>query len=142
MRGCIGLLLKPTTSWAWRRCSTPFIASIPYEWYTNNDIAGFEGYYASVFYSYFAALGSGHHRGGQQQPRALWTWRSCSTVTCLLCSSSRWWSWRLGSAALAQLQAAALRGQVSGVWGSRYHLIGVEFSKDERNVAAFDVERA
>ena len=34
-----------------------FFASIPYEWYTNNDIAPYEGYYASVFYSYFAALG-------------------------------------------------------------------------------------
>ena len=34
-----------------------FFASIPYEWYTNNDIAHYEGYYASVFYSYFAALG-------------------------------------------------------------------------------------
>ena len=34
-----------------------FYASIPYEWYTNNDIARFEDYYASVFYSYFAALG-------------------------------------------------------------------------------------
>ena len=34
-----------------------FYASIPYEWYTNNDIDRHEGYYASVFYSYFAALG-------------------------------------------------------------------------------------
>ena len=34
-----------------------FFASIPYEWYNNNDIAGYEGYCASVFYSYFAALG-------------------------------------------------------------------------------------
>ena len=34
-----------------------FFASIPYEWYTNNDVARYEGYYASVFYSYFAALG-------------------------------------------------------------------------------------
>ena len=34
-----------------------FFASIPYEWYTNNDIARYEGYYASVFYSYFAGLG-------------------------------------------------------------------------------------
>ena len=31
--------------------------SIPYKWYTNNDIADYEGYYASVFYSYFASLG-------------------------------------------------------------------------------------
>jgi len=30
---------------------------IPFEWFTNNPIAQYEGYYASVFYSYFAALG-------------------------------------------------------------------------------------
>ena len=34
-----------------------FYASIPHQWYSNNDIANFEGYYASVFYSYFAGLG-------------------------------------------------------------------------------------
>ena len=44
-------------------------ASIPYEWYTNSDIARYEGYYASVFYSYFAALRAGHHGGRQQPPR-------------------------------------------------------------------------
>ena len=38
-------------------CSRRSSPSIPYEWYTNNDIANYEGYYASVFYSYFAALG-------------------------------------------------------------------------------------
>ena len=34
-----------------------FFASIPYQWHTKNDIADYEGYYASVFYSYFASLG-------------------------------------------------------------------------------------
>ena len=34
-----------------------FFASIPYQWYTYNHIADYEWYYASVFYSYFAALG-------------------------------------------------------------------------------------
>ncbi len=34
-----------------------FFASVPYQWYTNSPIANYEGYYASVFYSYFAALG-------------------------------------------------------------------------------------
>ena len=34
-----------------------FFASIPYQWYTNNHIADYEGFSASVFYSYFAALG-------------------------------------------------------------------------------------
>ncbi len=34
-----------------------FYASIPHQWYANNDIADYEGFYASVFYSYFAGLG-------------------------------------------------------------------------------------
>ncbi len=46
-----------------------FFASIPYEWYTNNDIASYEGFYASVFYSYFAGLGLDVGGRGQQQPR-------------------------------------------------------------------------
>jgi hypothetical protein len=32
-------------------------ASIPVDWYRKNDIDNYEGYYASVFYSYFASLG-------------------------------------------------------------------------------------
>ena len=45
-----------------------FFASIPYQWHTNNDIANYEGYYASVFYSYFASVrvqsgGIGNGRG-------------------------------------------------------------------------------
>ena len=34
-----------------------FFASIPYQWHSNNDIANYEGYYASVFYSYFESVG-------------------------------------------------------------------------------------
>ena len=36
---------------------TAFFASIPNDWYRSNRIANYEGYYASVFYSHFAALG-------------------------------------------------------------------------------------
>ena len=32
-------------------------ASIPHDWHRKNPIANYEGYYASVFYSHFAALG-------------------------------------------------------------------------------------
>ncbi len=32
-------------------------ASIPHDWYRNNDIAHYEGFYASIIYSYLAALG-------------------------------------------------------------------------------------
>ena len=34
-----------------------FFAGIPYQWHVKNDIARYEGYYASVFYSWFAAAG-------------------------------------------------------------------------------------
>jgi hypothetical protein len=39
-----------------QHCESLF-ASIPHDWYRNNPIAQYEGYYASVFYSHFAALG-------------------------------------------------------------------------------------
>jgi hypothetical protein len=38
---------------------TALFASISHDWYRNNPIAQYEVYYASVFYSYFAALGLG-----------------------------------------------------------------------------------
>lgn len=34
-----------------------FFASIPYDWYRKNESAQYEGYYASIFYCYFTALG-------------------------------------------------------------------------------------
>lgn len=34
-----------------------FFASIPHDWYRKNQISWFEGYYASVVYTYFASLG-------------------------------------------------------------------------------------
>jgi hypothetical protein len=34
-----------------------FFAGIPYQWDVKNNIAEYEGYYCSVFYSFFAALG-------------------------------------------------------------------------------------
>ncbi|MDR0703310.1 MAG: ATP-binding protein, partial [Azoarcus sp.] len=36
---------------------TAFFAGIPADWHRKNPIANYEGYYASVFYAYFAALG-------------------------------------------------------------------------------------
>ena len=73
-----------------------FFASIPYEWYTNNDIASYEGFYASVFYLVLRGAGTGRGGGGQQQSRLGLDiggafGRNADGSTC---SSSRWWSWR------------------------------------------------
>ena len=116
-----------------------FFASIPYQWYTNNTIANYEGYYASVFYSYFAALGyditveesTSHGRldmavrtGGHVY---LFEFKVAETSP--------------PGSALAQLQerdyAAKYRSR-----GEPIHLIGVEFSRQTRNITAFDLATA
>ena len=116
-----------------------FFASIPYEWYTNNDIARYEGYYASVFYSYFAALGlnitvedSSSH--GRLDMAVLFNGTVYLFEFKVVELSS-------AGAALAQLKERRYADKYRGL-GQPIYLIGVEFSKDERNVAAFDVERA
>ena len=116
-----------------------FFASIPYEWYTNNDIAHYEGYYASVFYSYFAGLGlditvedSSSH--GRLDMAVLFNGHVYLFEFKVVELAS-------AGAALAQLKERRYADKYRGL-GQPIHLIGVEFSKDERNIAAFDVERA
>ena len=113
-----------------------FFASIPYEWYTNNHIADYEGYYASVFYSYFAALGyeitvedsTSHGRldmgvraGGQVY---LFEFKVVEMTP--------------AGAPLAQLQDRDYAAKYRHL-GEPIHLIGVEFSRQTRNVTAFAV---
>ena len=116
-----------------------FFASIPYEWYTNNDIAHYEGYYASVFYSYFAGLGlditvedSSSH--GRLDMAVLFNGHIYLFEFKVVELAS-------AGAALAQLKERRYADKYRAL-GQPIHLIGVEFSKDERNIAAFDVERA
>ena len=115
-----------------------FFASIPYEWYTNNDIARYEGYYASVFYSYFAGLGfditvedSSSH--GRLDMAVLFNGNVYLFEFKVVEMAS-------AGTALAQLQERRYADKYRALEQPIY-LIGVEFSKDERNVAAFDVER-
>ena len=116
-----------------------FFASIPYEWYRNNDIAQYEGYYASVFYSYFAGLGldirvedSSSH--GRLDMAVLFN-------GCVYLFEFKVVELASAGAALAQLQERRYADKYRGL-GQPIYLIGVEFSKDERNLAAFDVEQA
>ena len=115
-----------------------FFASIPYEWYTNNDIANFEGYYASVFYSYFAALGlnitvedsSSHGRVDMavhfNDNIYLFEFKVVELAS--------------DGAAMAQLQEKGYADKYRGL-NQPIHLIAVEFSKDTRNITAFEVAR-
>ena len=113
-----------------------FFASIPYQWYTNNHIADYEGFYASVFYSYFAALGyeiaveesSSHGRLDMAVRTGGHVYLFEFKVVELAPPGS----------ALAQLQERGYADKYRGL-GEPIHLIGVEFSRDPRNVTAFDV---
>ena len=43
---------------ALRKLFESFFAAIPHQWHTNSKAARYESYYATVFYTYFAALGT------------------------------------------------------------------------------------
>ena len=116
-----------------------FFASIPYEWYTNNDIARFEGYYASVFYSYFAGLGldvtvedsTSHGRLDMavvfNENVYLFEFKVVEMAP--------------EGAAMAQLKERRYADKYRHL-GYPIHLVAVEFSRDARNLAAFEAVRA
>ncbi len=115
-----------------------FFASIPYEWYTNNDIANYEGYYASVFYSYFAALGLDVRVEDSSSQGRL----DMAVVfnACVYLFEFKVVELAAAGSALGQLQARGYADKYRAL-GQPIYLIGVEFSKDTRNVATFEVER-
>ncbi|GAB1386018.1 ATP-binding protein [Melaminivora sp.] len=68
-----------------------FFASIPHDWYRNNPIAQYEGYWASIFIA--TSLRWAWTFGWKMSPtRGALTWRCCLAARCI-CSSSRWSSW-------------------------------------------------
>ena len=116
-----------------------FFAGIPHDWHRKNDIARYEGWYASVFYSHFAALGldvvveEGSSRG-RLDMAVRFDDQVCLFEFKVVEAAPE-------GAALAQLKAKRYADKYRGL-GRPIHLIAVEFSRETRNVAAFEVERA
>ena len=115
-----------------------FYASIPHQWYTNNDIARYEGFYASVFYSYFAGLGlditvedSTSHGRLDMAVRFNGNVYLFELKVVEMAGED---------AAMAQLKARRYAEKYRGR-GEPIHLVAVEFSRESRNVVAFEVER-
>jgi hypothetical protein len=112
-----------------------FFNSIPNDWYRNNPIAHYEGYYASVFYAYFASLGLDIvTEDSSNQGRLDMAVRFNQQVYLFefkvieLTPEGR---------ALAQIKE---RGYAEKYRGQPIHLIGVEFSREQRTVVGFEVE--
>ena len=116
-----------------------FFASIPHDWHRRNDIARYEGYYASVFYSHFAALGLDVTvEDGSSRGRLDMAVRFNGRVYLF---EFKVVELAPEGAAMAQLKAKSYADKYRDL-GQPIHLIGVEFSRETRNIAAFDVERA
>ena len=114
-----------------------FYASIPHQWYTNNDIADFEGYYASVFYSYFAGLGL---------DVTVEDSTSHGRLDMAVCFNGNVYLFEFKvvemepeGAAMTQLKERGYADKYRHL-GQPIHLVAVEFSKEARNLAAFEVE--
>ncbi|MBS0506292.1 MAG: ATP-binding protein [Proteobacteria bacterium] len=113
-----------------------FFASIPHDWYRNNPIAQYEGYWASVFYSHFAALG-------------LDTVLEDATNHGRIDMAVRWlgqtWLFEFKVVELTP-EGRALQQLLDKGYADKYrangpvHLIGVEFSKDARNIVGFETQ--
>jgi hypothetical protein len=112
-------------------------ASIPHDWYRNNPITQYEGYWASVFYSHLAALGLDLvAEDVTNQGRIDLTVRLPQRIF-------------LFEFKVVELEpkGAALQQLKDKGYADKYrlasvplHLVGVEFSRDARQVVGFETE--
>ena len=114
-----------------------FFASIPHEWHTKNEIARYEGYYASVFYSYFAALGLNVTVEDS-------TSRGRLDMAVRFGGAVYLFEFKVveaagEGAAMAQLRERGYAEKYRGR-GDAVFLAGVEFSRETRSVVGFEVE--
>lgn len=114
-----------------------FYATIPHDWYRKNELANFEGYYASIFYSYFAALGldirlEDATNQGRVDMAVLFNGQ-------VLLFEFKVVELNPAGKALQQIKDMGYADKYKAR-GEPIHLIGVEFSKASRNIVGFEVE--
>ncbi len=130
-------ILKADDLPALRELFHSFFASIPHDWYRKNQLAGYEGYYASIFYSYFAALGleiiveDATNKGRidmtvrYNRRIYLFEFKVVEMVP--------------KGKALEQLKSKGYAEKYRR-YGEPISLVGVEFSRESRNIVGFEVE--
>ena len=130
-------LLFATDLDALRQHVSSLFAAIPTDWYRNNPIAQYEGYYASVFYSHLAALGLDLVPEDASNPGRL---------DLRLRFHGQIWLFEFKvvelapeGEALAQIKARGYADKYRAE-GLPIHLIGLEFSRERRALVGFEVE--
>ncbi|MDR2625399.1 MAG: PD-(D/E)XK nuclease domain-containing protein, partial [Zoogloeaceae bacterium] len=113
-------------------------ASIPNDWFRNNRIGEFEGYYASVFYATFAALGIDIvPEDVSNQGRLDMAVKFNGQVYLFEFKVEED---KAEGKALQQIKAKEYAAKY-GSLQQPIHLIGVEFSRSARNVVGFEVQK-
>jgi hypothetical protein len=115
-----------------------FFARIPHHWYVNNPIAHYEGFYASVFYSYFAALGFDIRVEDATNHGRI-------DMTAIMPDHIFLFEFKVVELAPT---GRALQQLHDKAYADKYRsarlpvtLIGVEFSRETKNVVGFEAER-
>ncbi len=115
-----------------------FFSSIPNDWYRKNSISDYEGYYASIFYSYFASLGL------DVIPEDT---TNHGKIDMTLKFDSNIYIFEFKVVELVKDKNSALQQIKDKKYYEKYldskgiYLIGVEFSKEDRNITGFEWEK-
>ena len=112
-----------------------FYASIPHHWYTGNTISQYEGFYVSVFYSYFAALGLDIRTEESTNHGRI----DMAVLGYVYLFEFNVVEETPAGNALQQIRDMGYADKYRSL-GRPIHLVGVEFSKTERNIVGFAVE--
>ena len=114
-------------------------AGIPYHWHNRNTIADYEGYYASVFYSFFVGLGATVtvEDSGSTGRADL----AVQTAGRVFVFEFKVFAATGEGAALRQLQQRDYAAKYRHL-GLPIHLVGVEFNSQTRSVEVFETARA
>ncbi|HFC97232.1 MAG TPA: hypothetical protein ENJ40_02075 [Thermosulfurimonas dismutans] len=115
-----------------------FFASIPHDWYRKSEIQNYEGYYASIFYAYFSALGL---EVRVEEPT------SYGRLDMAVVFEDRCYLFEFKvvelepeGRALATLKARRYHEKYLDRFREIY-LLGVEFSRTDRNIVSVEWER-
>ncbi|MBV5272737.1 MAG: ATP-binding protein [Lamprocystis purpurea] len=116
---------------------TSLFAAIPHQWHDGHPLARYEGFYASVFYSHLAALGLDLRAEDAT---------SLGRIDLTLKFNAQVWLFEFkvveqapAGRALQQLKDRRYADKYRAL-GQPIHLIGIEFSQEQRTLVGFEVE--
>ena len=116
-----------------------FFAGIPYEWYRRNDLVHYEGYWAALMYSHFAAAGLDVRVEEMTSHGRLDMAVVCPGHVHLY--EFKVVNGKPEGRALEQMRERGYADKYRDL-GVPIRLVGVEFGETERNITAFSVETA